>query len=86
MSSRFPIGVATTYSRPSGRASGSWPGPLAVEAGVRMSLDRYLGLNGGFVGMHEFGASGKIADVYKKFGITTEAVVQTAKDVLAKAS
>ncbi|MBS0642953.1 MAG: transketolase [Proteobacteria bacterium] len=59
---------------------------VGVEAGVRMSLDRYLGLNGGFVGMHEFGASGKIADVYKKFGITTEAVVQTAKDVLAKAS
>ncbi|MGI3901581.1 MAG: transketolase, partial [Janthinobacterium lividum] len=36
---------------------------VAVEAAVQMSWDRYLGLQGCFVGMHGFGESGKIADV-----------------------
>ena len=39
-------------------------------------------MDGRFVGMHGFGASGKIGDVYKKFDITTEAVVRAAKDVV----
>jgi transketolase len=56
---------------------------VAVEAGVELGWDRYLGLKGAFVGMHEFGASGKIGDVYKKFDITTDAVVRAAKAVLA---
>ena len=55
---------------------------VAVEAGVEVSWDRYLGFDGRFVGMHEFGASGKIGDVYKKFGITTEAVVRAAREAL----
>jgi transketolase len=57
---------------------------VAVEAGVEVSWDRYLGFEGRFIGMHEFGASGKIGDVYKKFDITTDAVVRAAKDVVAK--
>jgi transketolase len=32
--------------------------------------------------MHSFGASGKIDDVYKKFGITTDAVVKAAQGAL----
>jgi transketolase len=55
---------------------------VAVEAGVEMSWDRYLGLEGRFVGMHTFGASGKIEDVYKKFDITTDAVVRAAQEVV----
>jgi transketolase len=55
---------------------------VAVEAGVEQSWDRYLGFDGRFIGMHEFGASGKIADVYKKFDITTDAVVRAARDVV----
>jgi transketolase len=57
---------------------------VAVEAAVEMSWDRYLGFQGRFVGMHDFGASGKIADVYKKFDITTDAVVRAAKETLAE--
>jgi transketolase len=57
---------------------------VAVEAAVEMSWDRYLGLQGRFVGMHEFGASGKIGDVYKKFDITTEAVLRAARETLAE--
>jgi transketolase len=55
---------------------------VAVEAGVEMSWDRYLGFEGRFIGMHGFGASGKIGDVYKKFDITTDAVVRAARDVV----
>ncbi len=55
---------------------------VAVEAAVEVGWDRYLGFKGAFVGMHGFGASGKIADVYAKFDITTDAVVRAAKSVL----
>ena len=55
---------------------------VAVEAAVQMSWDRYLGLQGRFVGMRGFGESGKIAEVYEKFDITTEAVVRAARDSL----
>jgi transketolase len=57
---------------------------VAVEAAVEMSWDRYIGLDGGFVGMHSYGASGKIGDVYKKFDVTTEAVVRTAQEVVKR--
>ena len=55
---------------------------VAVEAAVQDSWDRYLGLDGRFIGMHDFGASGKIEDVYKKFDITTEAVVRAGRAVV----
>jgi transketolase len=55
---------------------------VAVEAGVEISWDRYLGFDGRFIGMHEYGASGKIGDVYKKFDITTDAVVRAAREVV----
>jgi len=57
---------------------------VAVEAAVRDSWDRYLGFNGRFVGMHSFGASGKIDDVYRKFGITVDAVVAAAREAISK--
>jgi transketolase len=59
---------------------------VAVEAAVQDSWDRYLGLDGRFVGMHTFGASGKIDDVYKKFAINTDAVILAAKEALAARS
>lgn len=57
---------------------------VAVEAAVQDSWDRYLGFNGRFVGMHSFGASGKIDDVYRKFGITVDAVVAAAREAISK--
>jgi transketolase len=60
---------------------GETPARVAVEAAVQMSWDRYLGFQGRFIGMHGFGASGKIADVYKKFDITADAVVRAAREV-----
>ncbi len=55
---------------------------MAVEAAVELGWERYLGFQGRFVGMHGFGESGKIAEVYQKFGITTDAVVQAAREVM----
>jgi len=52
---------------------------IAVEAAVRMGWDRYLGDNGVFIGMSSFGASAPFKELYKKFGITVEAVVDAAK-------
>jgi len=53
---------------------------VAVEAGIRMCWDRWIGLQGKFVGMSGFGASGPYDQVYQHFGITAEAVVAAAKN------
>src|ERR1700742_712575 len=55
---------------------------VAVEAAVEFGWDRYIGFEGRFVGMHDFGASGEIADVYKKFDINAEAVIRAAHETL----
>ncbi|MEO0465266.1 MAG: transketolase [Pseudomonadota bacterium] len=52
---------------------------VAVEAGVRMGWDRWIGRDGGFVGMASFGASAPYQDLYKHFGITADAVVEAVK-------
>ena len=56
---------------------------VAIEAAVELGWERYTGIDGRFVGMHSFGASGKIDDVYRKFDINAEAVVRAAKETLA---
>lgn len=57
---------------------GTAPTRLAVEAAVRMGWERFIGENGKFVGMTGFGASAPFERLYKEFGITAEAVAQTA--------
>jgi len=52
---------------------------VAVEAGVRFGWDRWIGHDGGFVGMNSFGASAPYKDLYKKFGITADGVVAAAE-------
>ncbi|RAK57594.1 transketolase [Phenylobacterium deserti] len=56
---------------------------VAVEAGVRMGWDRFIGSDGVFVGMNSFGASGPYEKLYEQFGITAEAVADAAKRKLA---
>lgn len=63
---------------------GTSPARVAVEAAVELGWERYLGPEGRFVGMHSFGESGKIKDVYKKFDITVDAVVRAARQVLSE--
>ncbi|MGA0606337.1 transketolase [Phenylobacterium sp. VNQ135] len=52
---------------------------VAVEAGVRMGWDRFIGADGVFVGMTGFGASGTDKALYQHFGITPEGVAAAAK-------
>jgi transketolase len=47
---------------------------IAVEAAVRQGWDRYIGEDGGFVGMSSFGASGPEDELFAHFGITPERV------------
>jgi transketolase len=58
---------------------------VAVEAGIRQGWDAIIGSDGLFVGMTGFGASGPIEDLYKHFGITSEAIVAAVEGKLAKA-
>ena len=55
---------------------------IAIEAAVRDGWDRYIAPHGRFVGMHGFGASGPYKNVYKRFGITSEAAADAAKSAL----
>jgi transketolase len=52
---------------------------VAVEAGVRMGWEKFIGEDGVFVGMTGFGASAPFEVLYKHFGITAEAVAAAAK-------
>lgn len=55
---------------------------VAVEAGVKLGWDRYIGEKGEFVGMSTFGMSAPVDAVFKGFGITPEAVAAAARKVL----
>jgi len=57
---------------------------VAVEAGIKLGWEHYVGLDGAVVGMDSFGASAPASVLYEKFGITVEQVVQAAKDLLKK--
>ena len=52
---------------------------VAVEAAIRQGWDRFIGEDGGFIGMTGFGASAPAEVLYEKFGITSDAVVAAAK-------
>ena len=55
---------------------------VAVEAGVKLGWERYIGSDGEFVGMHSFGASAPAEVVFREFGITSDAVIHAARKVL----
>jgi transketolase len=52
---------------------------VGVEAAVAMGWEKYLGPDGGFVGMSGFGASAPAPALFKHFGITAEAVAAAVK-------
>jgi transketolase len=57
---------------------------VAVEAGIKLGWERYVGLEGTVVGMDGFGASAPGDVLYEKFGITPAAVVDQAKVLLQR--
>ena len=56
---------------------------VGIEAASGFGWDRYIGEKGAFIGMHSFGASAPIGDLYKLFGITAEAAVAAARKLIA---
>jgi transketolase len=52
---------------------------VAIEAGLKMGWEKYLGADGKFIGMKSFGASAPDTVLYEHFGITRKAVVEAAK-------
>lgn len=55
---------------------------VAVEALIDYGWGKYVGLDGTTVTMTDFGASAPAAELFKKFGFTTEQVVKAVKSVL----
>ncbi len=58
---------------------GHSPVKIAIETGIRMGWDKFIGSDGIFIGMTGFGASAPYKELYAHFGITQEAVVDAAK-------
>lgn len=54
---------------------------VAVEAGVTDFWAKYVGLNGKVIGIDTFGESAPAGELFKMFGITTEAVIAAVNEV-----
>jgi len=54
---------------------------VSVEAGVTGFWAKYIGLNGKAVGIDTFGESAPAGELFKLFGITTEAVIAAVNEV-----
>jgi transketolase len=57
---------------------------LAVEQASTLGWDRYVGSGGAVIGMHTFGASAPLRELQRKFGFTPDAIVSTARALLAR--
>jgi len=57
---------------------------VAVEMASTFGWAKYAGTTGRIIGMRTFGASAPLKDLQKKFGFTSDAVAQAAREVLGK--
>ncbi len=57
---------------------------IAVEAGISMGWERYVGTKGKTICMETFGASAPGGTVLEKFGFTADNIVETAMGLLEK--
>jgi transketolase len=56
---------------------------VAVEAGIRLGWEHYVGLTGKIIGMNSFGASAPGPVLYEKFGFTSANIIATAREMLS---
>ena len=54
---------------------------IAIEAGAKHTWYQYVGLDGAVIGMDSFGESAPAAELFKLFGITSDAIISTAKQL-----
>ncbi|MEA4897003.1 MAG: transketolase [Eubacteriales bacterium] len=57
---------------------------VAVEAGVAMGWEKYVGLDGAIVAMQGFGSSAPYKQLFKHFGFTAENVAEQAEKVVKR--
>jgi transketolase len=57
---------------------------IAVEAGLPMGWERYIGIDGRMIGMHRYGASAPGPVMFEKFGFTAQNIVDTAREMLGE--
>lgn len=57
---------------------------VSIEAGVTAGWQRYVGTEGIAIGVDQFGASAPYQTIYREYGITSDAVVQAANQLLAQ--
>jgi transketolase len=55
---------------------------IAVEAGIKLGWEHYVGLKGIIIGMNSFGASAPGPVLYEKFGFTAAMIIAAAKELL----
>jgi transketolase len=56
---------------------------VAVEAGINMGWERYVGSTGAVIGINRFGASAPGDVVIKKYGIKASAIAAKAMQLLS---
>lgn len=57
---------------------------IAVEAGSSVSWGRYIGLDGAYVTMDNFGESAPAGELFKKYGFTAQNVAEIARSLLSR--
>jgi transketolase len=57
---------------------------IGIEAATDFGWHRWLGEHGAFVGLSGYGASAPYKECFEGFGLTSDNVVKTAKDILRK--
>lgn len=55
---------------------------IAVEAGIKLGWEHYVGLSGKIIGMETFGASAPGPVLYEKFGFTVVKIIEAARELL----
>jgi transketolase len=57
---------------------------LAVEAGVTLGWERWIGDHGTVIGIDRFGASAPYQVIYREYGLTVEAIIRKALEVKSR--
>lgn len=55
---------------------------VAIEAGSSMGWSKYVGTDGVVISMESYGASGPAEEVFKYFGITSDAIIAATRELL----
>ncbi len=57
---------------------------VAIEAGITLGWERWVGDDGAVIGIDHYGESAPFEELYERFGLTADNVVQNAQEVLTR--